>query len=101
MYGMDASSTIRLGKFFGEKSGVRLPMFVGYSKNVIKPLYDPLSPDLIFEQDADEVVDDWKDRLNDGIDITERKSINFTNVRIDKQSGKNEKKPSFLERLKF
>ncbi|MDG2370406.1 MAG: cell surface protein SprA [Flavobacteriales bacterium] len=95
MYGMDASSTIRLGKFFGEKSGVRLPMFVGYSKNVIKPLYDPLSPDLIFEQDADEVVDDWKDRLKDGIDITERKSINFTNVRIDKQSGKNEKKPRF------
>ena len=95
IYGVDASSTIRLGKFFGEKSGVRLPMFVGYSRNVIKPLYDPLNPDLIFQQEADEEDTEWKNRLGDGIDLTERRSINFTNVRIDKSGNKKDKKPRF------
>ena len=101
MYGYDASSTVRLGKFFGEKSGVKLPMFVGYSKNVIKPLYDPLSPDLIFQQEANEQEQDWRNRLYDGIDLTERRSINFTNVRIDKVSGKGSKKSHFWDVSNF
>jgi len=88
IYGVDASSTVKLGKFFGDKAKVQLPMFVGYSKNVIKPLYDPLSPDLIFEKEITEEDDIWKDRLNNGIDLTERKSINFTNVRIESSSKK-------------
>ena len=101
IYGYDASSTVRLGKFFGEKSGVRLPMFVGYSKNVIKPLYDPLSPDLIFQQEVNEEEQDWRNRLYDGIDLTERRSINFTNVRIDKVGGKGSKKPHFWDVSNF
>ena len=70
-------------------------MFVGYSRNVIKPLYDPLNPDLIFQQEADEEDTEWKNRLGDGIDLTERRSINFTNVRIDKSGNKKDKKPRF------
>ena len=63
-------------------------MYVGYSRNVIKPLYDPLSPDLIFEKSANEDEENWKDRYYNGIDITERKSINFTNVKIQKSKKK-------------
>ena len=70
-------------------------MFVGYSRNVIKPLYDPLNPDLIFQQEADEEDTEWKNRLGDGIDLTERRSINFTNVRIDKSGNKKDKKLRF------
>ena len=91
MYGYDASSTIKLDKFFGDQSGVNLPMYVGYSRNVIKPLYDPLSPDLIFERGVNEEEANWNNRFNNGIDITERKSINFTNVKINK--SKKKKKP--------
>ena len=88
MYGFDASSTIKLDKFFGDQSGINLPMYVGYSRNVIKPLYDPLSPDLIFKQESTETEDQWRERLYNGIDLTERKSINFTNVKINKKKKK-------------
>ena len=92
IYGFDASSTVKLDKFFGDQSGINLPMYVGYSRNVIKPLYDPLSPDLIFQQNPNESDEAWKDRFYNGIDITERKSINFTNVKIDKRKKKKEPK---------
>jgi hypothetical protein len=93
IYGLDASSTVNLDKFFGDQSGINLPMYVGYSRNVIKPLYDPLSPDLIFEQGANESEEVWNNRFYNGIDLTERKSINFTNVKFDKKKkNKNVKK---------
>ena len=88
IYGVDASSTVKLDKFFGDQSGINLPMYIGYSRNVIKPLYDPLSPDLIFEQSSSEDDEKWRDRYYNGIDITERKSINFTNVKIQKSKKK-------------
>ena len=93
IYGVDASSTVKLDKFFGENSGLNLPMYVGYSKNVIRPLYDPLNPDLVFETGAGETPSDWSNRLRDGLDLTERKSINFTNVTINKKAAK-PKKPN-------
>ena len=83
IYGVDASSTINLDKFFGDQSGINLPMYVGYSRNVIKPLYDPLSPDLLFEKGANEEEIFWNERFYNGIDLTERKSINFTNIKFD------------------
>ena len=91
IYGFDASSTIKLDKFFGDKSGINLPMYVGYSRNVIKPLFDPLSPDLIFKQESTETEGEWAERLYNGIDLTERKSINFTNVKFNKRKKKSPK----------
>ena len=99
IYGLDASSTVKLDKFFGDQSGINLPMYVGYSRNVIKPLYDPLSPDLIFEQGASENDENWRDRFYNGIDITERKSINFTNVKIQKNKKSKPSKNSKLTEL--
>lgn len=98
VYGLDASTTIQLGKFFGDKSGVKVPMYLGYSKNVVKPLYDPLKGDLILEKSPEETLQEWRDRLNNSIDLTERRSLNFTNVRIDKQ-GKG--KPHFWDISNF
>ena len=91
IYGVDASSTINLDKFFGDQSGINLPMYVGYSRNVIKPLYDPLSPDLLFEKGANEEEIFWNERFYNGIDLTERKSINFTNIKFD---NKKKSRPS-------
>ena len=103
VYGMDASSTVQLGKFFGKKAGVQLPMYVGYSNNTIKPLYDPLNPDLSFEKNPEETDEEWKERFRKGANITERRSLNFTNVRIDPSAGKKNtgskkiKKPHFYD----
>ena len=95
IYGFDASSTVKLDKFFGDQSGINLPMYVGYSRNVIKPLYDPLSPDLLFEKEVNETENLWNNRFYNGIDLTERKSINFTNIKFDnKKKNKSPKKTS-------
>ena len=58
----DLSSSIELGKFFPEKAGVRLPVYVGYSETRIKPQYNPLDPDIPLNdalknaKDKDELV---------------------------------------------
>ena len=43
----DISSSLEFGKFFPEKLGVRLPVYVGYSETHIKPQYNPLDPDVL------------------------------------------------------
>jgi len=44
--GLDASSTLQLGKFFPKDWGVQLPMYLGFSENVQTPRYSPLQPDI-------------------------------------------------------
>lgn len=79
----DASSTIRLDKFFPEKSGVQIPMYVGYSENTSNPQFSPLAEDVPFK----EYVQAWdtqseRDSVKRVIqDKTIRRSINFTNVK--------------------
>src|SRR5450759_5649156 len=43
----DISSNVELGKFFPEKIGVRLPVYVGYSETRIRPQYNTLDPDIL------------------------------------------------------
>ena len=89
----DVSTNLQLGKFFGEKSGVKIPMYIGYSEDVSTPEYNPLDPDIKL-QDALAAAPDAATR--DSIkslsqDKTTRKSINFTNVKIDKPKKKRSK----------
>ena len=53
----DLSSSIELGKFFPEKLGVSLPVYVGYSETRIKPQYNPLDPDIKLKDALDEAPD--------------------------------------------
>ncbi len=78
----DASATIQLGKFFGDKSGVSLPMYVGYGDMIIDPMFDPLNPDILMKNLPQ---DELKRARGISRDYTQRKSINFTNVRIDRK----------------
>ncbi len=80
----DASSSVELGKFLPEKSGIKIPMFVNYSKAVSKPQFAPDSPDILLENVEKQKSKTELDSLND---VTERKGINFTNVRKEKTSG--------------
>ena len=41
-----------------------------------------------YHQESTETEDQWRERLYNGIDLTERKSINFTNVKINKKKKK-------------
>ena len=80
--GIDVSSNIELGKFLPPRSGVKIPMFVGYSKKINTPQYNPLSPDL----ELNTVLANSSQSAQDSIlaivqDYTTNRSINFTNVR--------------------
>jgi cell surface protein SprA len=81
--GFDANTTLQLGKFFPEKWGVTLPMYLGYSETVNTPRYSPLQPDLEM-RDLPNVNKDLKRKSQDYV---KRRSINFTNVRISPKRG--------------
>ena len=91
LYQYDLSTNLQLGKFFGEKAQVSVPMYVGYSEQFINPQYDPLDPDITFDRmkESDAISEEDKaERIEIAQDYTKRKSINFTNVKINKRSGK-------------
>ncbi len=78
----DISSTAELGKFFPEKTGLKIPVFINYSQQVSTPQYDPTAQDIELKNALRVVSKARKDSiLNVAQDYTTRKSINFTNVR--------------------
>lgn len=84
---VDASASVELGKFLGEKSGVKIPMYVGYSEFRSKPQFAPLEPDIEFdnylvESYETEAKRDSVRKIQETRNI--RRSINFTNVRKEK-----------------
>ncbi len=83
--GFDVSTNFELGKFLPEESGVKIPMFYGYSEQIINPQFDPLSPDLELSSTTSNLTAKQKrDTLKRSQDYTRRKSINFTNIRKEK-----------------
>lgn len=87
----DINSSIELGKFLPEKTGLKIPMYVGYSQSVTTPEYNPLDPDVKLKPYLESLpAKQATDLANITLDQTYRKSINFTNVRKVKMgSGKN------------
>ncbi len=43
----DVSTQLELGRFFPEKTGIRLPLFWGYGETFITPQFNPLDPDIL------------------------------------------------------
>ena len=86
----DVSTDLQLGKFFPEKAGVRIPMHFDYSETHITPEYNPLDPDIELQQDLDSyVAKDKQDSVKRlVVDYTQRKNINFMNVRKDRIGAK-------------
>ncbi|MCF8391491.1 MAG: cell surface protein SprA, partial [Bacteroidales bacterium] len=86
----DLSGNLNLGKFFPDKLGVSIPMYAGYSESMINPEYNPMDPDILLKTALDNANSEYeKDSIRSiAQDYTNRKSINFTNVRVIKQGGK-------------
>nr|WP_261382295.1 cell surface protein SprA [Mucilaginibacter achroorhodeus] len=79
---IDASASVELGKFFPEKSGIRIPAYVNISTQKSTPQYDPGMPDVELKKSlaaaqTSQARDSIK-RVSE--DFTVRKSINLTNV---------------------
>ena len=86
----DISSSIELGKFFPEKVGVRLPVYVGYSETRIKPQYNPLDPDILLSSALNAAKNKAvRDSiLNIAEDYSRRKTITVSNAGITKRGEK-------------
>lgn len=87
-YGIDVSANLEMSKFLPENSGVRVPMYLGFSEQIINPQYDPLNPDIEWD-DATRALtrEEKKARLKELRTYTRRRSINLTNVHKEKAPG--------------
>ncbi len=82
----DISSNIELGKFFPQKSRVRIPLYFGFSENTKTPEYNPLDPDILLKTTLSdpELTKSEKTQLEKiAQDYTQRKSFNVTNLKIE------------------
>lgn len=82
----DLSMNMNIDKLIPWKTGIKIPMFVSYSKSKQTPKYDPLDPDIPLEAsllkfDQQEDRDEYKEKV---ISQTVNKSINFIDVHKEK-----------------
>lgn len=95
--GIDVSTNLELGKFLPDEANVKIPLFIGYSEQVSDPRFDPLSPDIEQDEVANTLDSDVaKERRKRVQDYTQRRSINFTNVRKER-NPQSERKPQFYD----
>ncbi len=86
----DVSSNLDLGKFFPEETGVRLPVYVGYSETRVRLQYNPLDPDILL----DDALEEAKDRQSrDSIlaiaeDFSRRKTLSINNAGVARRTDK-------------
>lgn len=78
----DVATNLELGKLFPEDFGLRVPFHFSISESFTDPQYNPLNPDILFEDDLDTYQnDEQRDSIiNIARDYVRRKSFNFTNV---------------------
>jgi cell surface protein SprA len=93
-YQYDLSSTFALGEFFPEKMNLKVPMYIGVSEAIQTPQYNPLDPDITLKSSLDELeTKAERDSLREITqDYTQRKSINFSNVRMSPAGDAKKKK---------
>lgn len=85
----DISSNLELGKFFPQKTGISIPMFIGWNENFINPKYYPLNPDILYKQVLNNArtAEERTKIKQTSQDYTSRYSLNFTNVKKNRTSG--------------
>ena len=84
------TAAMNLDKFLPKDWGVKVPMYASYGIEIEEPRYSPLAPDIEF----DDYLDAWETKTQkDSVkkitqDRLVRRSINFTNVRKEKNRWK-------------
>ncbi|MDR3705918.1 MAG: cell surface protein SprA [Paludibacteraceae bacterium] len=87
---LNVSTNIDVGKLFPEKAKIKIPLYYAYTRDVTKPKYDPLNPDLLLSDVlADATTQAEKDSINNYSNtVYTSKSFNLTNVKVDIKSKK-------------
>lgn len=95
----DLSTTLELGKFLPEKSGIKIPVYAQYSSTIKTPQYDPYDLDLELKSKLRSIQDPVKrDSVKEqAIDFTSFKTVNFTNVRKERTNSQAKPMPWNVE----
>ncbi len=93
-YSYDLQTNVELGKFFNKDLGIRIPMFYGTSETWVNPRFNPLDLDIEFDDALANIEDPVdQDSLREATqDYTRRRSINFTNVRKERDANQGNRK---------
>lgn len=100
----DISANVNLEKFFKpEKTGLVIPMYVSYGRQVETPKYDPLDPDVLLESTLSSINTAEERERYKRIVETRRttRSINFTNVKKTKVNPDAPKRVYDIENFSF
>ncbi|MCB0665862.1 MAG: cell surface protein SprA [Saprospiraceae bacterium] len=91
----DVATNLELGKFFGDRSGLRIPFYAQYSATMTNPKFDPYDRDIELKDKLQEAPDKTtRDSIREqAIEFTSIKSFNFTNVRKERTGNKAGKTP--------
>lgn len=103
MTAYDISTSLSLHKFFPEDWGLEIPAFYSVEHARSVPQFDPLDPDLPLEDvlnafDDEGARDDYFDKV---IDVSKRRSFNFSNVRKRRTSEGGLNLPWAIENFSF
>jgi len=98
----DVSTNLQLGKFFPENFGLRIPMHFDYSEARATPQYNPLDPDVFYKDEISDLNKQERDSLRERTqDFTQRKNLNFMNVRKERMGGSGKIYPWQIENFDF
>ncbi len=98
----DVSSNLELGKFLPKKSGIKIPMYVSYSKRILTPQFDPRTPDIELKNALDNAATTKRDSiLKFAQDYTTSSSLNFTNVHKERVKTDAKIRPWDIENFDF
>ncbi|NLE35349.1 MAG: cell surface protein SprA, partial [Bacteroidales bacterium] len=86
----DLSSNLELGKFFPEKAGIRIPVYMGFSENRVRPQYDPLDPDIMLNDALDnlETKAERDSLLNLSEEYSRRRTLTVSNAGTTRRGEK-------------
>lgn len=94
--GFNFRTSLNLGKFFPENSGVRVPMFYSHSEEIARPQYNPLNEDILLDTRL-ELAQSEEERdslLKRSERFTKQESFSLNNVRKTR-TGNNEDRTIF------
>ncbi len=86
-YQMSVATSVEFGKFFPEKAKVHIPLYYSYSREVIKPKYDPTNQDLELKDVLRDVSRSERDsvkKMSREMQVT--RGVSLSNVKVDIQS---------------
>ena len=86
LYQFDATGNFNMDKFLPKESGVKIPLYVGYSESISNPKYDPYNTDVILQEALDSTELYKGKEARDSVKrqaqtFTSIESVNVTNMR--------------------